>query len=155
MNDLQPLLTLLAQAESERDAALAHSQRQDAAERTAQAQADQLLGYRRDYEARWGEHFSRSAKIELLHCYQGFIERLNQAIDQQARTAAHAANQAAIASAELREAELRVASVRKLIERRVGELQLREDKREQKQGDEFAARVAWQRLSTFGSLPAR
>ena len=155
MTDLQPLLTLLAQAESERDEALGHSQRQDAAQRAAQAQAGQLLDYRRDYEQRWGDHFSRQSKIELLHCYQGFIQRLSQAIEQQTQTASRAADQAAVALAALREADMRVASVRKLIERRVGEQQRSEEKREQKQTDEFAARVAWQRLSNFGSLSAR
>jgi flagellar protein FliJ len=142
MTDLQPLLTLLGQAERERDEALAQSQRRDTAERAAQAQSEQLLGYRRDYEQRWGEHFSRQSKVELLHCYQGFIQRLSQAIAQQAQAALHAA-------------EMRVASVRKLIERRVGEQQRSEEKRDQKQTDEFAARVAWQRLSNFGSLSAR
>jgi flagellar FliJ protein len=155
MNELQPLMTLLGQAESERDEALGHSQRQDAAQRAAQAQAEQLLMYRGDYEARWSDHFSRQAKIELLHCYQGFIQRLTLAIEQQNRVATQAASQAALALAALNEAEMRVASVRKLIERRVGEQQLREERREQKQTDEFAARVAWRRLSNFGSLSAR
>ena len=155
MTDLQPLLTLLGQAERERDEALAHSQRRETAQRAAQAQSEQLLDYRRDYEQRWGEHFSRQSKVELLHCYQGFIQRLSQAIEQQAHAAHHAAEQSAAALAALREAEMRVASVRKLIERRVGEQQRSEDKRDQKQTDEFAARVAWQRLSNFGSLSAR
>ena len=155
MTELQPLMILLGQAESERDEAIAQSQRQDAAQRAAQAQADQLLMYRGDYEARWSDHFSRQAKIELLHCYQGFIQRLTLAIEQQNRVATHAASQAALALVALNEAEMRVASVRKLIERRVGERQLREERREQKQTDEFAARVAWQRLSNFGSLSAR
>ena len=155
MTELQPLLTLLGQAERERDVALAHSQRQDAALRAAQAQAEQLLDYRRDYEQRWGEHFSRQSKIELLHCYQGFIQRLSQAIDQQAHAAGRAADQAAVALAALREADMRVASVRKLIERRVGEQQRSEEKRDQKQTDEFAARVVWRRPSSFGSLSAR
>ena len=155
MTELQPLMTLLVQAEGERDEALAHSQRQDAAQRAAQAQADQLLMYRGDYEARWSDHFSRQAKIELLHCYQGFIQRLTLAIEQQNRVATQAASQAALALAALNEAEMRVASVRKLIERRVGERQLRAERHEQKQTDEFAARVAWRRLSNFGSLSAR
>jgi flagellar protein FliJ len=155
MTELQPLIALLAQAERERDENLAHSLRLDAAHTSAQAQADQLLDYRRDYEQRWGEHFSRQAKIELLHCYQGFIGRLSQAIEQQSRAAGHAGDQAAVARAALRESELRVASVRKLIERRVGEMQLRNERREQKQSDEFAARATWQRLSSFGLLPAR
>jgi flagellar FliJ protein len=155
MTDLQPLLTLLGQAERERDEALVHSQHRNTAQRAAQAQSEQLLDYRRDYEQRWGEHFSRQSKVELLHCYQGFIQRLSQAIEQQARAASHAAEQAAAALAALRESEMRVASVRKLIERRVGEQQRSEDKRDQKQTDEFAARVAWQRLSNFGSLSTR
>jgi flagellar protein FliJ len=155
MTELQPLMTLLAHTEGARDEALAHSQRQDAAHRAAQTQAEQLLSYRRDYEQRWGEHFSRQAKVELLHCYQGFIERLSQAIEQQSRAAALAASQAGTAGAALREAEMRVASVRKLIERRIAERQHSDDRREQKQSDEFAARLAWQRLSNFGSLSAR
>jgi len=155
MTDLQPLLTLLGQAERERDEALLHHQRREAAQRAAQAQSEQLLDYRRDYEQRWGAHFSRQSKVELLHCYQGFIQRLSQAIEQQAHAARHAADQAAAALVALREAELRVASVRKLIERRVGEQQRSEEKNDQKQTDEFASRVAWQRLSNFGSLSAR
>jgi flagellar FliJ protein len=155
MNDLQPLMSLLAQAESERDEARSHSQRQAAAHRTAEAQVEQLLEYRRDYEARWSEHFSRQSKIELLHCYQGFIDRLSQAIEQQRVAADHAGRQATAAAQALQVAELRVASVRKLIARRVAEQQLTEDRREQKQTDEFAARAAWQRLSNFGSLSIR
>ena len=155
MNDLQPLMALLGQAESERDDARLHSQRQAAAHRTAAAQVEQLLEYRRDYEARWGEHFSRQSKVELLRCYQGFIERLTQAIEQQRLAAAHAETQAVAAAAALQVSELRVASVRKLIARRVAEQQLSLDRREQKQTDEFAARAAWQRPSNFGSLSIR
>ena len=46
----------------------------------------------------------------------------------------------------LRGQEMRVASVRKLLERRVQELRLAADRRDQKQTDEFAARAAWNQL---------
>jgi flagellar protein FliJ len=155
MNDLQPLMALLAQTEKERDLALVHSQRQADAHRAAQQQAEQLRVYRSDYERRWGEQFGREGKVELLRCYQGFVERLSMALEQQVRIAHDAAQQAERAAGALREYEIRVASVRKLIERRVTEVQRTLNLREQKQSDEFASRAARQRLSNFGSLSAR
>lgn len=155
MNELHPLLALLAQTEKERDQALVHSQRLADAQRAAQAQTEQLLAYRSDYEKRWGEQFSREGRIELLRCYQGFVERLSLALQQQTRIAADATQQAERAADALREYEIRVASVRKLIERRVNEVQRKLNQREQKQSDEFASRAARQRLSNFGSLSAR
>jgi flagellar FliJ protein len=50
----------------------------------------------------------------------------------------------------LRESELRCASVRKLIERRTQEHRLFEERRDQKQTDEQAARAAWNRLGANG-----
>ena len=145
MDDLQPLALLLEQAERLRDLALADHQRAQAAAQAAQTQAEQLLAYRRDYEQRWGEQFCREGKIELVRCYHGFVERLSQAVEQQRRVAEHAAQLALRAGNSLREHELRAASVRKLIARRVQELRVHADRREQKQSDEFAARAAWNR----------
>jgi len=155
MHDLQPVMALLAQAEKERDEAQAHARRMGDALDAARTQAEQLVVYRREYEQRWGQRFASQGQIELVQCYQGFIVRLNQAVEHQARVQEQAARLLEHARRALQEQELRVASVRKLIERRVGERQLREGRREQKQTDEFAARVAWQRLSNFGSLSAR
>jgi len=94
MTPLQPLAALLAQSERERDMALADMQRAQLASDAADAQAQQLLEYRRDYEKRWGAQFAREGKIELVRCYQSFIERLTQAVDQQARVAEHSKQQA-------------------------------------------------------------
>jgi flagellar FliJ protein len=152
MNDLQPLLALLAHAERERDSATAQRQRARMAQESAQSQADQLLGYRGDYERRWGAQFALEGKIELLHCYQGFMERLTLAVEQQRRIADHAAVQLERAQAALIEQELKVASVRKLIERRMHERRLQADRRDQKQTDEFAARAAWNAGAGAGAL---
>lgn len=147
MNDLQPLMALLAQTESERDAALAAHQRAQSAHQAAQAQAVQLVDYRREYEQRWGERFSSAGHIELVQSYHGFITRLTQAVEHQQRVAAQTSTQLDRAGAALVEQEMRVASVRKLIERRVHELQRHSERHEQRQLDELAARAAWNRLA--------
>jgi flagellar protein FliJ len=143
MNPLQPLMALLAQTERERDEAWAVTQQAAQAQQNAAAQADQLLTYRREYEQRWSAQFRTEGRIELVHCYRGFMERLNQAVEQQKRVAEHAAAQLERARAALAEQEMRVASVRKLIERRRQELRLSADRAEQKQTDEFGSRMAW------------
>lgn len=150
MSDPQTLATLLEQSERERDLAQAAQQRALAASRAAQAQAEQLVGYRRDYEQRWSEQFRREGSIELLRCYQGFMERLTQAVDQQAGVAEFNGQQLAQAATVLRAAEVRCASVRRLIERRSLELRNADERRDQKQNDELAARIARATASANG-----
>lgn len=150
MTDLNPLTVLLGQNERQRDVALAEHLRATAASRAAALQAEQLHTYRREYEQRWGAQFALEGKIELVRCYQSFIERLTQAVEHQARVQHHAELQVARALVALRETELRCASVRKLIERRTQELRLAAGRRDQKQSDELAARVAWTRRAGTG-----
>jgi len=150
MTALQPLAALLAQSERERDLALADQQRAQAASDAADAQARQLLDYRREYEQRWNAQFSREGQIELVRCYQSFVERLTQAVDQQTRIAEHAKQQLANAVVAVRTAETRCAAVRKLIERRSAELRALAGRREQQQTDETAARAAWGRVGPNG-----
>ena len=143
MNPLQALMALLAQTERERDVAMADAQRAAQAHLAAEAQAEQLLTYRREYEQRWGAQFRNEGKMELVNCYRGFVERLSQAVEQQQRIAQHAATQVERTRDTLLQHEVRVASVRKLIERRAKELRLSADRLEQKATDEFGARAAW------------
>jgi len=150
MTDLQPLIALLSQSELRRDAAMADHLRAQAASQAATSQAEQLRTYRREYEQRWSAQFCREGKIELVHCYQSFMERLTLAVEHQVRVEQGAAMQVTRAMDALREAELRCASVRKLMERRTHEHRLATDRREQKQTDEYAARAAWNRRGTGG-----
>jgi len=144
---LSPLLALLGQAERERDSALAAAQKMVTAHRGAQAQSEQLVAYRLDYEAKYRERFSRQGSIEVFQSYQNFMSRLSLAVDQQAQAVEAASRRVDQANEALREQELRVASVRKLLERRVTELRQAGDRRDQKQTDEFASRAAWNRLA--------
>ena len=151
---LAPLKALQAQTERERDLIQAECQRADAAHRAALAQVQQLLDYRRDYEQRWGEQFGRQATVDVLHCYQGFIVRLSQAVEQQQRVVELAATRAERERTRLGEAEMRVLSVRKLLQRRQAEIRQGLERLDQKRTDEFAARVAWNRLVADGRLTA-
>jgi flagellar FliJ protein len=149
-DDLQSLALLLAHAERERDEALAEQFRAEVARRAAIAQAEQLVAYRRDYQRRWSAEFCRDGKIELVRCYQGFIERMTQAVEQQERIAAHAGVHAERAEAIVRGHELRVAALRKLAERRLRQREIAVARREQKETDERAVRAAWNRLTAPG-----
>lgn len=148
--DLRPLALLLAQAERERDEALAEQFRTEAARRAAVSQAEQLVAYRRDYERRWSAEFCRDGKIELIRCYQGFMQRLTQAVEQQERVAAHAAAHAERAEAIVRGLEVRVAALKKLVERRLREREVAAARREQRESDDRAVRAAWSRLTAPG-----
>lgn len=148
MNDLQPLCVLLARNETQRDTALAVHLRAAAASQVAAAQSEQLRTYRSEYEQRWRGQFATSGQSEVVRCYQSFMERLTHAVDHQARVEEHAAQQVGHALVALREAELRCAAVRKLIERRTLEKRLADERREQKQSDEFAARAALTRRTS-------
>jgi len=148
--DLKSLATLLAHAERERDEALAEQLRAEAARRAAVAQAEQLVAYRRDYERRWSAEFCRDGKIELVRCYQGFMQRMTQAVEQQERIATHATVLAERAEAIVRGHELRTAGLRKLLERRLRAGDVEAARREQRESDDRAVRAAWNRLTAPG-----
>ena len=146
-DDLRSLRLLLDQAERQRDEALAEQLKLDAAWRAAAAQAEQLVLYRREYEERWRAEFCREGKIELVRCYQGFMERLTQAVEQQERIAGLAAAQAERAAALVRGHDVRAAGLKKLVERRLKEGERIAAGREQRLSDEQASRAAWAKMA--------
>ncbi|MEO8835496.1 MAG: flagellar FliJ family protein, partial [Caldimonas sp.] len=89
-------------------------------------------------------------KIELVRCYQGFMQRLSQAVEQQQRSAAQAAVHVEHAAQVVRELEMRTAALKKLIERRLREGELASARLEQKESDDRAVRAAWNRLTAPG-----
>jgi flagellar FliJ protein len=157
MTDIvQPLRALLGQAEAARDAAQVELQRALAAQQAAQAQLDELDVYRRQYEQRYAAQFARQAAgIDVVRCYQSFMQRLSQAIEQQRHVAQERATRLEAARSSLQQRELQVASTRKLIERREEALRREATQRERRQADEAAARSAVQRrpdLLAFGAV---
>ena len=135
------LQSLLEQAQIERDAALALLQRADEEQRQARSQCEQLLVYRDDYRRRAPALAGRSTSIEMLRCHQGFMQRLDQAIDQQRSVLEAAEIEALARRATLLARATRVAAVRKLIERRNQEFVREQARRDQRQTDEVAQRL--------------
>jgi len=150
MSNLKPLIALLAQTERQRDLALADQTKAHAAAEAAQTQAEQLLAYRREYEQRWSVQFSREGRIELVRCYQAFIERLSQAVEQQARNAHVAKAQLERAMTIARDLEIKLAAVRRVVEQRLADNHRAVQRDDQKQTDELAARVTWNRFARRG-----
>ncbi|MBI3369976.1 MAG: flagellar export protein FliJ [Burkholderiales bacterium] len=148
MDSIATLTTLLEQAEVERDQAQTALRQAEAGANAARAQSQNLEGYRGDYQQRWGSRFRHQSTPELLHCYQGFSQRLNQAIEQQGHVLRQAETRLERAQATLIGREQRVAAVRKLIERRRAELERGSARREQRQSDDAAQRaLAHRRLA--------
>jgi flagellar protein FliJ len=151
---MQTLTTLLEQAESQRNVALAAFNQARARRDSARDQARDLDTYRSDYQHRWSQQFrSRAATPDIVRCYQQFAERLELAIAQQAQTVEVTEQALTRAGETLSAHELRVASVRKLIERRQQEARRSADRREQAANDEMAQRVAARRAAMEGTPP--
>lgn len=143
---MQAIQTLLGQAETQRDTALAAMRdAEHSAERT-RTQASQLRDYRAEYQQRWATQFTRPSAIEIVQCYRSFMERLDQAIAQQQRACDMAEQNVLLARSALTDCELRVASVRKLLERRDLEAKAQSSRLDQRRTDEAGQRAAWARL---------
>ncbi len=136
----QALVTLLAQAERERDAALAELARAENHARRLQTQAEQLHQYRSDLRQR-NPASGQAAPIDSVLVHQGFSGRLQDVIDQQQAQRLAALAQVERQRRSLLPLELRVASVRKLLGRRAQAVQRVQHQRDQRQTDETAQRL--------------
>ena len=132
------LHTLLEHAERERDEALSAVLQAEDLLRRQQLQEEQLVAYREDYRQRHPALGGRSASIELLRCHEGFMQRLDQALQQQRGQVQHAEHRGAQLRVALVAQETRVASVRKLLERRGAQVQVQADRLDQRRSDETA-----------------
>lgn len=132
------LHTLLEHAEGQRDAALAALMQAEATVRRMQTQAEQLRAYRDDYRSRHPALGGRSAGIEALRLHQDFMQRLDQALQQQTGQVQACEGRCATLRSQLVAHETRVASVRKLLERRGQQAQVHADRLEQRRSDDAA-----------------
>lgn len=149
MTRIDTLLVLLESEERACDAArqhLEHARRQASDART---QAEQLSAYREEYRRKWTARMSGACAIEILHHYQSFLARLDQALAQQRAAVERAAAFEQAAQHRLQAQQLKVASVEKLIERRRAAERQAAGRQEQKAFDEAATRAVARRLAGF------
>lgn len=145
------LQTLLEHAERQRDEALSALLQAEDHLRRQQLQEDQLLAYRQDYRQRHPALGGRSTSIELLRSHEGFMQRLDQALDQQRGQVQHSQNRGAQLRAALVAQETRVAAVRKLLERRGAQAQQQAARLDQRRSDETAMQQHRRRADEAGT----
>jgi flagellar FliJ protein len=136
---------VLAHAERQRDEAMAAMLRADEAVRRLRTQADQLIAYRSDYRARGPASTGLATGIDALRRHADFMQRLEQAVTQQALSLEAAERTASHLRTELVAQEMRVASSRKLLARRSAEQQRAQARLEQRRTDEAALQQLWRR----------
>lgn len=137
------LNNLLTHAERLRDEALARVRVAEESARRLQLQTGQLRAYRDEYRQRGPAAGGRSTTIDMLRCHAEFMQRLEQALDQQLASTARAEAQTTRLRQALVAEEVRVASVRKLAERRLAERDLAATRLDQRRSDESALQSAW------------
>jgi len=142
MKRLALLRALLEREQKRRDEQMANVRNAVANAEAQQQQADGLSGYRTEYCRKWSAQFQQAATIEILRSYQGFLSRLDQAITQQQSVLEHAHRMVEAHRQRLVEREIRVATVERLIQRREAMLAKVADRRDQKNLDELAQRLA-------------
>jgi len=142
MKRLALLRTLLEREQKRRDEQMAAVRAAVANAEAQQQQHDGLSGYRSEYCRKWSAQFQQAASMEILRSYHGFLSRLDQAIAQQTSVVEHAHRMVEAQRQRLVEREIRVATVERLIRRREAMLAKVADRRDQKNLDEMAQRLA-------------
>lgn len=135
------LTSLLRRAQTDRDTAAALLREAQQVALQALAQGQDLRDYQQDFDQRWVAHFRGAGSTALLHCRQGFGQRLDQAITVQTANTRHLDQRLAQARALLLVREQRVGAVQKLIDRRLAELQKISARRDQRSSDDAAQRA--------------
>jgi flagellar FliJ protein len=145
---METLTTLLEQAETQRNTALAAFNQSRARRDAARGQLHDLERYQADYTARWNRQFQVGAALEIVRSYHQFADRLRLALAQQAH-ALTVAEQSLVRANDT----LAAHEVRKLIERRRAEARQHDERREQRQDDEIAQRLAAARRAEANEAP--
>ncbi|MFT3856586.1 MAG: flagellar export protein FliJ [Aquabacterium sp.] len=135
------LLMVLETAEKARDAAVSDLEAARRSYETARQQSQSLLDWRKDYQNKWQSQFRQAGGMEIMRCYQDFMQRLADAVSDQDKRVEQARVYMERCREQLIERERKVAAVSQLLERRQAELLLAQNRRDQKATDEMAARA--------------
>ena len=139
MSTLNALTVAVEVASRKRDEALRLLQDAQGAQQAAQDQLNQLQGYARETEGRWGMRADAAVQPEVMFHHYHFMGRLDHAAGLQSGVVDDHAQRVALAQQQLRDAEVRLASLRKLLEKRQMEALQAQARRDQKMTDERAA----------------
>ena len=139
MSTLNALTVAVEVASRKRDEARRLLQDAQGAQQAAQDQLNQLQGYARETEGRWGMRADAAVQPEVMFHHYQFMDRLGHAVGLQTGVESDHASRVQDATRTLLEAELRLASLRKVVEKRQHDHERQQMRREQKQTDERAS----------------
>lgn len=139
MAALKSLLLAIDLAAGQRDHARAQMQKTMQADAFAQDQMQQLQQYAQETEERWMQGAQVSTSPELLKHHYQFMARLNQAILLQDGVISGTRQRLDAAKQVVLQAEFRLASFKQVLAGRQATLAKTQQRREQKQMDEFAS----------------
>ncbi|WP_087743642.1 MULTISPECIES: flagellar export protein FliJ [unclassified Acidovorax] len=152
MSNLNALAVAVDVALRKRDEARRLLQDAQGAQQAAQDQLNQLQGYARETEGRWGMRADAAVQPEVMFHHYQFMDRLGHAAGLQTRVVDEHASRVQDATRNLLDAELRLASLRKVVEKRQQDHQRQQMRREQKQTDE---RASMQLRNSINGPPGR
>jgi len=136
----QQIRFLVERAQKESDAKV----QQLAQARNSLASAEAKLGllsrYREDYQTQLGVTVSQGTNGDQLRNFQRFIGNIAQAIDQQTREVERRRVVVQRTESAWRETQRRLQSYRTLAERAASQTRLKEERKQQKENDEFATK---------------
>ena len=136
---LQPLVHL---AQQKNDAATKKFGQLNKQQQAAQAKLDTLLQYRKDYQTRFQEAVQNGMNQSDLRNFQGFIQRLDEAISQQRSINEQMLNSVQAGRNELQDTQRKMKSFDTLAQRHMENEKKLEAKSEQRLQDEHTGRHA-------------
>lgn len=107
--------------------------------RHAQGQMEQLQSYAGEIQARWATAAAVSLDAELMQHQRNFTTRLQEAITMQGDVLHRQEQQAEAARVQRVQREARLKALQQLLDKRIRERARQEERREQKQVDEWAS----------------
>lgn len=105
----------------------------------AQNQMSQLETYATETESRWVANAQNSTTPELMRHHYQFMDRLHYAINLQKGVLENSSRKVDAAKQLVLDVEFRLASLKQVLKKKNVEINALQNKREQKQMDEFAA----------------
>ena len=117
----------------------------------AQGQMEQLETYGVETESRWLNAAQTSTTPELMRHHYQFMDRLTHAIGLQQGVLVNALDNTNNAKKLVLEAEFRLTSLKQVLKKKQANLAVCQNRREQKQTDEFASSRGSQALATYFS----
>ena len=136
-----PLQIVLELMQDRADEATQQLARLITSERDARNKLEMLQQYRDEYATRFQQAAQNGLTRREWHNYQGFLNRLDEAIESQTRAVALQVKSTAAGQSHWQQQRKKLKAIDTLSERHLAHENTQEWKREQKTQDEFSARA--------------